>query len=569
VTDIGVGLCETPWVSCGRQAFVPDDRSSVPGRRVFVIRHMPYISTPHPLVFPMGNRLVSPRTAALRRWIVLLLLPLAAAIVPHGIAAQATSALPAPPPAIAQIEYVARRDSLLAHVDSGVIVIPGGRDPVGHYPPFRQVPAFRYLTGFLEPDATLVMVKQHGESHAALYIEPAAPLKEFFTGTRIGNDEVTRTLGLGGRSNEDLNAALDSLAATHLPFYFVSDAESQEFIQPDSLAFGRALARRLLASHPGLDVRDGTPIEVALRARKSAAEVALLKRAAELSDLGHRAAMQALAPNMNEYQIQALMEYTFRVNGADRPGYASIVGSGPNSTTLHYDKDDRVMHAGEVLVMDVAAEYQGYSADETRTLPVSGSFTPDQRAIYQIVRDAQAAGERQVKPGASARAEVDSIAAVIAAGLTRLGLIDSAAATIDGPPGFCRRPDNVCPQRSLFYPHGPGHGIGLDVHDPAQFYAPPNTFGVGDVVTIEPGIYVRPSLIDVLPDTPRNRAFIARVRPLLQRFSNIGVRIEDDYVVTPTGVERLTHSPREIDEVEALMKHHIAARAAVEPTVGR
>jgi Xaa-Pro aminopeptidase len=489
------------------------------------------------------------------------------AIVPQATAAQST-ALGPPPAVITEADYLARRDSLLAHIDSGIVVVPGGREPVGHYPSFRQVPAFRYLTGLLEPDATLVLIKHGGRATGTLFVEPPAPLTEFYTGTRVGYSELARELSLDARSNEDLGPVLDSLAAMHLPYYFVSDAESREFVQDDSLTFGRALARRLAAAHPDLDVRDATPFEEALRARKTTAEIAMLKRAADISDLGHRAAMQALAPNMNEYQIQALMEFTFRTNGADRPGYASIVGSGPNATTLHYDKDDRVMHAGEVLVMDVAGEYQGYSADETRTLPVSGTFTPDQRAIYQIVRDAQAAGERQVKPGVSARQEVDSIAAVIAAGLTRLGLIDSAGATFDGPPGFCRRADNVCPQRMLFYPHGPGHGIGLDVHDPAQFYTAPNEFAVGDVFTIEPGIYVRTSLIDVLPDTPRNRVYIARVRPLLQRYANIGVRIEDDYTVTPAGIERLTHSPREINEVEALMKHHVAARVTAETTPG-
>ncbi len=482
----------------------------------------------------------------------------AASAVP-GMAIAQSSTLGPPPPAFTQSDYAAHRDSLLAHVDSGIVVVPGGREPVGHYPPFRQVPAFRYLTGFLEPNATLVLVKQGGRVMGTIFIEPPAPRTEFYTGTRVRYDDLARELNLGARSNEELNTVLDSLAGSRLPYYFVGDAESAEFVQSDSLTFGRALARRLVASHPGLEVRDATAIDNALRARKSAAEVAMLKRAAEITDLGHRAAMRAVAPDMNEYQVQALMEYTFRNNGADRPGYSSIVGSGPNSTTLHYDKDNRVMHAGEVIVMDVAAEYDGYSADETRTLPVSGTFTPDQRAVYQIVRDAQAAGERQVKPGVAAIQMVDSISAVISAGLTRLGLIDSAGATFNAPPGFCGRPDNVCAQRMLFYPHGPTHGIGLDVHDPAQFYTPPRQFGVGNAFTIEPGIYVRTSLINVLPDTPRNRAFIARVRPLLARYSNVGVRIEDDYVVTSTGVERLTKSPREINEIEALMKRHVAA----------
>jgi Xaa-Pro aminopeptidase len=327
-----------------------------------------------------------------------------------------------------------------------------------------------------------------------------------------------------------------------------------EFVANDSLTFGRALARRLGASHPGIDIRDATPIEEALRARKSAAEIALIKYSADISALGHRAAMQAMAPNMNEYEIQGLMEYTFRRNGADRPSYASIVGSGPNSTTLHYDHDNRVMHAGEVVVMDVASEYQGYAADITRTLPVSGKFTPDQRVIYQIVRDAQAAGERQVKPGVPAKQEVDSILGVVAAGLTRLGLIDSVRATIDAPVGFCRT-GTTCLQVLLFMPHGPGHGLGLDVHDPAQWYVAPNQFGVGDVFTIEPGIYIRTGILDILPDTPGNRVFMARVRPLLERYGNIGVRIEDNYVVTPTGLDRLTTTtPREISEIEGIMK---------------
>jgi Xaa-Pro aminopeptidase len=292
----------------------------------------------------------------------------------------------------------------------------------------------------------------------------------------------------------------------------------------------------------------------------------MLKRAAEISDIGHRAALQTVAPEVNEYEVQAAMEYAFRRNGADRPGYSSIVGSGPNSTTLHYSKDERVMHPGEVVVMDVAAEYAGYSADLTRTLPVSGTFTSDQRVIYQIVRDAQAAGERQVKPGVPAKQEIDSISAVIRNGLTKLGLIDSANAVFDAPPGFCRSQDNVCPQVSLFYPHGPGHGIGLDVHDPAQWYFGDHLFGVGDAFTIEPGIYIRPSMIDVLPSTPRNQAYIARIKPLLQRYANIGVRIEDDYVVTPNGVERLTSAPREIPEIEAAMKRKNTAASISRPS---
>jgi Xaa-Pro aminopeptidase len=482
------------------------------------------------------------------------LITAAVAASPVAAPLRAQGARLGPPPApISDADYVARRDSLLAHIDSGIVVAPGAREPVEHFPPFRQHPSFRYLTGFLEPDATLVLVKRGGMVNGTMFIEPPAPRAEFYTGQRIRYDELGHRLGMVARSKDDVNLVLDSLAATHLPYYFVSDAEAVEFVTNDSLTFGRALARRLGASHPGIDIRDATPIVEKLRAKKSAAEIALIKYAADISGLAHRAVLDALAPNMNEYEIQALMEYTMRRNGADRPSYSSIVGSGPNSTTLHYDRDNRLMHAGEVLVMDVAAEYQGYAADITRTLPVSGTFTPDQRVVYQIVRDAQSAGERQVKPGVPAKQEVDSIFAVVGAGLARLGLVDSLHAMIDAPAGFCRG-GTACPQVSLFFPHGPGHGLGLDVHDPAQWYTAPNEFGVGDVFTIEPGIYIRPGILDILPDTPRNRAYMDRVRPLLERYANIGVRIEDNYVVTPTGVERLTTNPRETDEIEKMMK---------------
>jgi Xaa-Pro aminopeptidase len=310
-----------------------------------------------------------------------------------------------------------------------------------------------------------------------------------------------------------------------------------------------------VTAHPYLAVHDATRALDSLRAKKSPAEIALLRYAAAISTLGHLAAPSAIGSGHNEAEVQAVMEYAFRRHGGDRPAYSSIVGSGVNSTTLHYDHDDRTMRAGEVILMDCATSYEGYAADVTRTLPVSGMFSADQRAVYQIVRDAQAAGERQVKPGALASTEVDSVRAVVGAGLARLGLIDSTRATIDAPAGFCG-PTTECLQATLFMPHGPGHGLGLDVHDPAQWYYGDRRFGAGDVFTIEPGIYIRPTIIDILPDTPRNRTYVARVRPLLERYANIGVRIEDDYVVTDTGVDRLSLAPRELREVEDLMKRH-------------
>ncbi|MBX6333321.1 MAG: M24 family metallopeptidase, partial [Gemmatimonadaceae bacterium] len=234
-----------------------------------------------------------------------------------------------------------------------------------------------------------------------------------------------------------------------------------------------------------------------------------------------------------------------------------LVGSGPNSTTLHYSADDRFMRDGEVVVMDIGASYRGYAADVTRTVPVNGSFTPEQRAIYQLVRNAQAAAERQAVLHAPALRMDDSASAVLAAGLARLGLIQSPTATFDAPEGVCPRelPDG-CAQLALYYMHSLGHGIGLEVHDPEQWYYGEHRIEPGSAFTIEPGVYVRADLFEGLPDTPRNRAMIAALTPAVKRYANIGVRIEDDYLVTDQGVEWVSRAPRELDEVEAAMREH-------------
>jgi Xaa-Pro aminopeptidase len=456
---------------------------------------------------------------------------------------------------INQAEYAVRRDSIAARIDSGIFFVAGAREPVDHYPPFKQRAPFRYLTGFLAPDAALVMVRRGGHTSATLYVQPSNARREFYTGERMSPEAITRETGMASARNDRLRADLDSLVATGLPLWVASDAESDEFIADDSLSFGSELVRALRAAHPAIVVKDATQMLDELRARKSAAEVALLEKAAQVSSLGHKAVLAEIAPGKSEADVQAVMESTFRRSGGDGvPAYASIVGSGPNGTTLHYDHDDRVMKSGEIVVMDCAASVQGYAADITRTVPVSGTFTADQRAIYQIVRDAQAAGERQVKPGKTAAAERDSIGNVLIAGLVRLHLIDSAAAVVDAPKGFCGQTGDTCPQWRLFAPHGPSHGLGLDVHDPAQFYYGEKTFALGDALTIEPGIYVKADILSILPDTPRNRDYGQRVRSLIQRYQNIGVRIEDDYVLTSSGLKRTSTAPREASEIEALMR---------------
>jgi Xaa-Pro aminopeptidase len=455
---------------------------------------------------------------------------------------------------IPQHEFVARRDSLAKRIDSGVVIAFGGRTPVADFGPFHQLPAFHYLTNFDEPDAAFVLVIRRGAGTPTLFVTPAEPRAAFYYGWRPDSAAVRRTLGVTARSSSALASVVDSLASLGLPFYTLNDFEDADFARTDSLTRGRVYLRAVAERHPGLVVKDAHPIVDQLRAKKSAAEVALLRHAAEISSEGHRAAMLAPVPQ-HEYELQAVLEYNFTRLGGTRPAYGSIVGSGQNGTQLHYMKDRGETKPGDLVVMDAAAEYEGYAADITRTLPISGTFTPEQRKIYQLVRDAQAAAERNSKPGKSAQAAQDSSVAVRAHGLAALGLIESEDATFDPPwQANCERTPAACKQAMFWMIHGISHGLGLAVHDPAQFSYGDKVYKPGDVFTIEPGIYVSSRMLSALPDTPKNRAFIAKVKSVVPRYENTGVRIEDDYVITETGLDRISTAPREIAEIEALMK---------------
>jgi Xaa-Pro aminopeptidase len=455
---------------------------------------------------------------------------------------------------ISPAEYAARRDSLTARIDSGVVIAFGAPDPVS-IGRWTQLPAFRYLTGFLEPNAALVLVKRGGATRGTLFTASRDPRRALYDGFPPDSASVARETGLSVRSLPALAPTVDSLVGLDLPVYDLRDFATWDAAGQDSLTRGARFMAALVARHPGrgLEVRDVHPRLDSLRARKSEAELALLRRAIAITDASLKQAMRAAKPGMYEYELEALIEGGFRRAGADGPSFGSIVGSGPNSTQYHYEKNDRRMKAGDVVVMDVGASYRGYAADVTRTVPVSGRFTAEQRAVYQLVRDAQSAAERVAKPGASFQAWRDSAHAVEARGLARLGLIESPDATFDPPwAERCKVQPVSCTQAFLYMAHGLGHGIGLEVHDPPRPYVGSGTFEVGNVFTIEPGVYISTRLLDMLPETPKNRAMIAKVRKTVERYQNTGVRIEDDYLITPDGVEWLSKAPREVAEVEAL-----------------
>jgi Xaa-Pro aminopeptidase len=456
---------------------------------------------------------------------------------------------------IPQAEYTARRDSLAAKLGEGLLVAFGGRRPVTDFGPFFQLPNFRYLTNYGDPDAALVMVIKGGKAQSTLFITPAGARQQFYDGKRPDSLTVERTLGMKARSAGVLEQVIDSLAAGAKTVYTVADFASADFATQDSTTRGQLWERRFAAAHPKITMRDAHPYIYQIRGKKSDAELALIRKAAEISSDGHRAAMRVTQPT-KEYELQAAIEYEFMRQGGARPSYGSIVGGGVRGTQLHYMRNRGELKPGDLVVIDAATEYEGYAADVTRSIPVSGVFSPEQRLMYQLVLDAQLAAERNSKVGMSSIAALDSSEDVRARGLATLGLIESMDAQLDMPwRTDCVNAPRSCRQSMFWMIHGISHGIGLAVHDPAQFYSGNRTFRVGDAFTIEPGLYISTEMLDALPDTPRNRAFIARVKPAVLRFQNTGVRIEDDYIVTERGTERISMAPREIAEIEALMSN--------------
>jgi len=281
-------------------------------------------------------------------------------------------------------------------------------------------------------------------------------------------------------------------------------------------------------------VQDATPILWDLRQIKTPYEQAVMRKSVSISSEAHKAGMRQAAPGLFEYEVEAAIEHVYLKNGAMSWGYPSIIGSGPNATILHYNRSSRRMEPGDLLLVDAAANFEGYTGDITRTYPASGTFSPAQRDIYSIVLAAQDAGMAKAKAGnrfADIQAACDE---VLRAGLVRLGLVTD-------PKGQ---------QFKIWSTHGVSHWIGMEVHDVAV----PRPLGPGMTFVIEPGIYIREAALDNLPKTPENAAFIDKVRPMVQKYRNIGVRIEDSFLLTEGGLERLSSSvPRTIEEIERFM----------------
>jgi len=397
----------------------------------------------------------------------------------------------------------ARRRALLRRIGRGTVLIPAGHErniEIDYVQDndFRQDNTFFYLTQLETQDAWLLLTARGPDSvETVLFLPPRTPSRERWTGLRLGPD--TTAVRLSGIKTILPIDSLDSRLmrarfAGPRPIYTVINSKTKEENRISDLVFS------------GADVRNVLPVVDSMRYVKDADEVARLRRAVDISVAGHIAAMRASKPGMYEYELEAALEEGFRSNGADRLGYPSIVGSGPNTTTLHYDVNRRRTENGDLVVIDAAAEWGQYTADVTRTFPVNGKFTPRQKAIYDLVLGAQQAAFDSVRPGITLF-QLDAIA--------RRYMKDHSGA-------LCG--EKTCDDRE-FFNHGLGHPIGMDVHD-VGFNRP---LEVGAVFTIEPGIYLQSE--------------------------NLGVRIEDDVLVTPQGGEWLSAgAPRTTADIERVMK---------------
>jgi Xaa-Pro aminopeptidase len=427
--------------------------------------------------------------------------------------------------------YSERRERALAAFSGGVAVIPAARTAYRSGDVtygFRQDSSFHYLTGFDEPNALLVLAPDHGTHRSVLFLRERDRAAEIWDGMRLGVERACETLGVDaafpiGELSERLPEYL--VGATHLHYAFERDAATDRSVR-DALEAARAKTRRK-GTTPRTFAEPSLAIDE-MRLIKSDAEIATLRRAAAMTRAGHVAGMRATRPGVFEYEIQALIESEYRREGSQSPAYESIVASGDNATVLHYISNRDRLEPGTLLLVDSGCELDCYATDVTRTWPVDGRFTSEQRALYAIVLAAQEAAIAAVRPGVRRNVFHDTAVRTITEGLIDVGLLSGS---VD---------ENVERERYHdFYMHGTGHWLGLDVHDVGAYRDgadEPVPFRPGMVTTVEPGIYVRRDL------------------DCDERFKGIGIRIEDDILVTADGNDNLTAAiPKSIAELEAIV----------------
>jgi Xaa-Pro aminopeptidase len=402
---------------------------------------------------------------------------------------------------------------------------------------YRQDSNLLYLTGIDQEDTILVLTPGNAARKEVLFIREADARREHWNGHSLTAAEASEQSGVTTvmTLNQFESFVANAFSNQERPIGSLSLVLEPQRNLTDAPGPARQFAARMRDRFFGFQVKDATPILNELRQIKTSYEQDLIRKSALISSDAHKAGMRAAAPGKYEYEVEAAIEEAYLRNGAMSWGYPSIVGSGPNATILHYNKSSRQMKPGEVLLVDAAANYQGLTVDITRTYPIGGKFSREQRDLYEIVYAAQEAGIKAARVGARTQDIQNACDEVLRAGLVKLGLVTETTGN----------------QFKIWATHGVTHWIGHDVHDVGVRGKP---LAAGMTFVIEPGIYIREAALENLPKTPENIAFANKVRAAVQKYKDIGVRIEDSFLLTDSGLENLSRTvPRTLDEVERFM----------------
>lgn len=435
-------------------------------------------------------------------------------------------------------EYARRRKALMAQmVPNSIAILPAAavairnRD-VEHV--YRQDSDFQYLSGFPEPEAVIALIpgREHGEY--VLFCRERDPERELWDGLRAGQDGAIERFGADDAFPiADIDDILPGLIEGRDRVY-TAMGSNPEFDRRLMEWINTIRAKARLGAQPPNEFVALDHLLHDMRLYKSAAEVKVMREAAAISARAHIRAMQAARPGLHEYSLEAELDYEFRRGGARMPAYGSIVAAGRNACILHYQENNAVLKSGDLVLIDAGCEIDCYASDITRTFPVSGRFSTEQRAIYELVLAAQEAAFAQIAPGKHWNQAHEATVRVITEGLVHLGLLEGEVdALIEAD------------AHREFYMHRAGHWLGMDVHDVGEYKVGGEwrVLEPGMALTVEPGIYISP-----------NNTRVAK------KWRGIGVRIEDDVVVTRQGCEILTSGvPKSVEQVEALMAQGGAA----------
>jgi len=433
---------------------------------------------------------------------------------------------------ISKSEFARRRKNLMALVEpNSIVIIPSAREQVRSRDTeylFRQDSDFYYLSGFVEPDAVLVLLPGRRHGQFVMFCRERDPGMELWHGHRAGPEGVcARYAADDAFPITDIDDILPGLIEGRVRVYY-SMGRSTDFDRQIMEWVNSIRGKEASGAVPPGEFTDLDHILHELRLYKSAAELRLLRRAGEITARAHQRAMRTCRAGMHEYHLDAELQHEFATSGARHPAYPSIVGSGDNACIMHYVENSSKMRDGDLVLVDAGCELEYYASDVTRTFPVNGCFNREQRALYDLVLRAQLAAIDQIKPGNHWNQPHDASVRVITQGLVDLGLLKGRVANLIKREAY-----------RAFYMHRVGHWLGLDVHDVGDYRLGEQwrLLEPGMVMTVEPGLYIAPQNSKVA-----------------KKWRGIGIRIEDDVVVTDQGCEVMTSGvPKTADEIEALM----------------